>query len=104
VIQNRWVIRVDTSCDGNARFKVRLVVNGYAQKQGTDYDETSSPVVRCDTVRTQFAVAASKNMKLKRSLYGLKQAPRCWNKRSISLMEKAVLKTAQLILAYFIAT
>jgi len=40
---------------------------------------------------------------LKRSLYGLKQAPRCWNKRFISFMEKAGLKTAQLILAYFIA-
>jgi hypothetical protein len=61
-------------------------------------------LARCDTVRILLAVAASKNMKLKRSLYGLKQEPRCWNKRFISFMEKAVLKTAQLILAYFIAT
>jgi len=26
VIQNRWVIRAKASCDGNARFKARLVV------------------------------------------------------------------------------
>jgi hypothetical protein len=31
---------------------------------------------------------------LKRSLYGLKQAPRCWNKRFISVMEKAGLKNS----------
>jgi len=104
VIQIRWVMHVETSCDGNAHFKARLVVNGYAQKQGIDYDETFNPVARCDTVRTLLAVAASKNMKLKRSLYSLKQAPQCWNKRFISFMEKAVLNTAQLILACFIAT
>ena len=28
VIQNRWVMRVKTSSDGNAHFKARLVANG----------------------------------------------------------------------------
>jgi len=40
VIQNHWVMRVKTSCDGKARFKARLFAKGYAQKQGIDYDET----------------------------------------------------------------
>jgi len=76
VIQNRWVTRVKTSCDGNAHFKARLLVKGCAQKQETDYDEIFSPVARYDAIRTLLAVAASKNFKLKlfdvktASLYG----------------------------------
>jgi hypothetical protein len=58
VIQNHWVMRVETSCDSNAHLKTRPVVRGYAQKQGTDYDETSSPVARSNDVRTLLAMAA----------------------------------------------
>jgi hypothetical protein len=52
MVQNRWVMRVNTSRDGKARFKARLVAKGYTHKQVLDCDYIFSPVARYDTVCT----------------------------------------------------
>ncbi|VVA35048.1 PREDICTED: Retrovirus-related Pol poly from, partial [Prunus dulcis] len=46
------------------KHKARLVVKGYAQKPGIDFNETFVPVARLDTIRTLTALAAPKGWKL----------------------------------------
>jgi len=53
-IKNRWVF--DIKSDGRKR--ARLVAKGFSQVEGIDYDEVFSPIVRYETVRIMFALAA----------------------------------------------
>ncbi|KAH9699197.1 Integrase catalytic domain-containing protein [Citrus sinensis] len=60
VIGNKWVCKIKR--DGNdqvERYRARLVVKGYAQKEGIDFNEIFSPVVRLTTVRVVLAMCAT---------------------------------------------
>jgi hypothetical protein len=55
----KWVFKVKRDADGNiVKHKVRLVVKGYAQRCGLDYDEVFAPVARLDSVQLLIALAA----------------------------------------------
>ena len=54
-----------TNADGSfERCKACLVAQGYSQKKGLDYEETFSPVVRSESVRSVIALASKNDLKL----------------------------------------
>eukprot|EP00253_Pinus_taeda_P020910 PITA_20910 len=61
----KWVYKTKNNAEGKIdRHKARLVVKGYKQQQGKDYDETFSPVARMETVRTVLSIAAQHKWKI----------------------------------------
>ena len=64
-VGSKWVFKLKVGPDGLVeRHKARLVAQGFSQKQGLDYDETFSPVVRFESLRTVIALAVQNSMKM----------------------------------------
>src|SRR5271154_1090511 len=59
VLGSKWVLDVKRDAQGYfERYKARLVVQGFGQQFGFDYEETYSPVIRIDNIRLLFAIGA----------------------------------------------
>ena len=59
-INSKWVFTVKLNSDGSVeRYKARLVVKGYSQIAGIDYEETFAPVTRYDSLRLIMALAVN---------------------------------------------
>ena len=63
-MQNRWVYRLKEEPDGSKRYKARLVVKGFQQRQGIDFTEIFSPVVKMTTIRVILSIVAAENLHL----------------------------------------
>lgn len=62
-ITNRWVYNLKPA-GSSVRFKARLVAKGFLQSPGIDYEETYSPVVKHDSLRTVLAIAAAEDLEI----------------------------------------
>ncbi|KAL5733208.1 hypothetical protein ACOSQ2_032900 [Xanthoceras sorbifolium] len=63
-LHNKWVFRIKEEHNGNKRYKARLVVKGFQQKEGIDYKEIFSSVVKMTTIRLVLKIIAAENLHL----------------------------------------
>jgi len=64
-LKNKWVFKLKTEegCS-HPRYKARLVVKGFNQKKGFDFEEIFSLVVKMSSIRVVLGMAASMNLKI----------------------------------------
>ncbi|KAD5961373.1 hypothetical protein E3N88_12846 [Mikania micrantha] len=59
-LKNKWVYKLKTEeHTSRPRYKARLVVKGFSQRKGIDFDEIFSPVVKMSSIRVILGLAAS---------------------------------------------
>jgi hypothetical protein len=63
-IANKWVYRLKEEDGGKKWYKARLVVKGFAQKKGIDFDEIFSPVVKMTSIRTILSLVVVEDLHL----------------------------------------
>lgn len=58
MVGSKWIYRIKFEKDGSLdRYKTKLVVKGFTQVEGLDYEETFTVVVKLATIRLIISVA-----------------------------------------------
>ena len=63
-LPNKWIYRLKEEDGGKKIFKAKLVVKGFAQKQGIDFDEIFSPIVKMTYIRIVLSIVAAEDLHL----------------------------------------
>ena len=59
-LENRWIFKVKQDVNSTfSKYKARLVVKGFRQKKGVDFNEILSPVVKMSSIRTMLSLATT---------------------------------------------
>ncbi|GJW04961.1 putative RNA-directed DNA polymerase [Tanacetum coccineum] len=76
----KWIFKKKMKADGTVdKYKARVVIQGFRQREGLDYFDTYSPITRLP--RLESPGQEGKVCRLVKSLYGLKQAPKQWHQK-----------------------
>ena len=61
----KWIFKKKMKADESIdKYKARLVIKGYKQKEGFDYFDTYSPVTRISFIQMLIAIAAIHNLEI----------------------------------------
>ena len=61
----KWIFKRKMKADDSIdKYKARLVVKGYRQKEGLDYFDTYSPITRITSIRMLISIAALFNLEI----------------------------------------
>jgi hypothetical protein len=64
VLPGKWVFKIKRPADKPIRYKDRWVVKGYEQVQDQDYYETFAGVVKANTLKVLWAIAATQDWEI----------------------------------------
>ena len=61
----KWIFKNKMKANGTIdKFKARLVIKGYKQKEGLDYFDTYTPVTRINSIRMVLVIVALRNLEV----------------------------------------
>ena len=61
-LKSKWVFATKEKNDGSLRYKARLVIKGFMQVEGLDYQETFAPVIKMQSICIILSIANHRKM------------------------------------------